>query len=136
MDQILPRLFLGDFADAQAVQVQDIQAVLTLCEARPHVAQGMDHVHAPIPDEVFLEHHVWAELLHALHVLLCDRHMRVLVHCRLGVSRAPSLVAAYLAQCGWTLETALALLVSRRSVVAPHSETWRGVQHFLEGRER
>ncbi len=135
MDQILPRLFLGDFADAEAVQPSQIQGILTLCEAPPVLSYyGIEHAHAPIPDEVFLQHYVWRELLHVLSSLVaCVPHGNILVHCRLGVSRAPSLVALYLTQCGWTLETALALLVSRRSVVAPHSETWRGVQHFLEG---
>jgi protein-tyrosine phosphatase len=133
MDQVLPRLYLGNVEDAEQVSAVQCPCVITLCERAPVLRDpGIAHIHAPIPDEVYLEPPIWSELVHALTVAMRDESA-VLVHCRLGVSRAPSLVAAYLARHGWTLETALALLVSRRSVVAPHSETWRGVVAWYQG---
>lgn len=127
MDQILDRLYLGNFEDAEKVTLEQCTAVITLCEKAPVLTSpDFAHTHAPIPDEVYLEPYVWNELLHALTKAVRDEKA-VLVHCRLGVSRSPALVAAYLAQCGYILEHALAYLVSRRICVAPHSETWRGI---------
>ena len=138
MDQILDRLWLGTFADAAAfaeptTQMFPLSAILTLCEAKPVVAQGIEHIHAPIPDEVYLPRAVWVELVHALTTLLHDGHT-VLVHCRLGVSRSPALVAAYLARCGHSRDLAAALvyLVARRGCVAPHAETWRGILDYAQ----
>lgn len=133
MDQILDRLYLGNFEDAEWVAWEKAACVISLCEKSPMLRDDrIAHIHAPIPDEVYLPAYTWSELVHALTQAVRDEEA-VLVHCRLGISRAPSLVAAYLAQCGYHLDTALAYLVSRRSIVAPHSETWRGVQHWYQG---
>ncbi|HEY5866307.1 MAG TPA: dual specificity protein phosphatase [Candidatus Tectomicrobia bacterium] len=127
MDQILDRLYLGDFADAERVTISQCTCVITLCERPPVLTSAqIDHIHAPIPDEVWLPPYRWSELVHTVAQELKKRQT-VLIHCRLGVSRSPSVVAAYLAQCGYRLEHALAYLVAQRSVVAPHAETWRGV---------
>lgn len=138
MDQILDRLWLGDFEDAAAyadlsTQAFPMQAILTLCEAAPILVPPIltQHIHAPIPDEVCLPREVWAELLHALTDLLHSR-ASVLVHCRLGVSRSPALVAAYLAQCGHSrdIDAAVRFVTARRNVVQIHPETRRGVENW------
>ena len=132
MDQILDRLYLGNFEDAEAVTLGQCTCVITLCERAPVLtSQRIAHIHAPIPDEVWLPPHTWSELVHAVTRAVRDEEA-VLVHCRLGVSRSPSVVAAYLAQCGYRLENALAYLVSQRSVVAPHADTWRGVVEWSQ----
>lgn len=138
MDQILDRLWLGTVDDAAAytdpaTQAIPLASILTLNEAKPPVAAGITHIHAPIRDEVYLPGYQWAELLHALQRLIHAPGI-VLVHCRLGVSRAPSLVAAYLARCGHSrdLATALAYLVARRGCVAPHQETWRSLVEYYD----
>ena len=133
MDQILDRLWLGTWDDAAAyadpsTQGFPLRGILSLSERPLTVHPSIVHTHAPIADEVYHAPHVWQELLHALIALV---HLRgnVLVHCRLGVSRSPALVALYLAQCGHSRDpqAALAHLVARRGCVAPHEETWRGV---------
>ena len=129
MDQILDRLYLGDFTDAEAVTLDQCTCVLTLNEVLPVLTSPfIVHVHRPTPDEVYLPPYIWGGLVTLLAEAL-HQEDAVLVHCRLGVSRSPSLVAAYLYACGYakTVTTALAYLVSRRSVVAPHSETWKGI---------
>lgn len=138
MNKILDRLWLGNFEDAAAYatpasQAFPFDAVLTLCEAAPPVAAQLQHIHAPIPDEMWLPPAVWAELCHALGELLHHR-ASVLVHCRLGVSRSPALVAAYLARCGHSgdVEAALRFVTERRTVVRVHAETWRGVVEYWE----
>ena len=129
INQILPRLFLGDFVDAESMTIDQVQCIISLSEASPHVADGITHIHAPIPDEMWLPPSVWNELVYALAQAVRDE-LVVLVHCRLGVSRSPALVVAYLAQCGWTIETALEFVKKRRSVVNIHHETLRGVMQW------
>ena len=126
MNKILPRLYLGDFTDAELVILQHIPSIITVCEQAPHVAEGICHIHAPIPDEVWLPPSTWSELVYALTCAVRDESA-VLVHCRLGKSRSPSLICAYLATTGWTLETALEWVKEQRPMADPHKETWRGV---------
>lgn len=134
MNQVLDRLWLGDFTDAETVTVGQCTCVMTLCERAPFLTSGaIRHIHAPIPDEVWLPPSMWSALVYAVTLAVQKEEAVVLVHCRLGVSRSPALLAAYLARCGYRLETALAYLVSLRSVVAPHAETWRGVTEFIKG---
>ena len=133
MDQILDRLWLGGCEpDGDALRSWTSGCVLTLCEVPPVLDNpAVHHIHAPMPDEVFMQAPEWSARVHALRQAL-RKYPTVFVGCRLGKSRAPSLVAAYLTETGWALDTALAFLVSKRSVVAPHPETWRGVQHWQE----
>ena len=127
MEQILDRLWLGDATDAEALKYSR-GAVLTLNEDIPRLISSIMHVHAPIPDEVFLPPPIWIELLHTL-TQLVHQYSVVLVHCRLGVSRSPALVAAYLAWCGHSQdpERALAYVKGKRRRVNVHPETWSGV---------
>lgn len=128
MDQILDRLWLGDFADAEQA-CAPIDYLLTLCEACP--PSTLRVAHFSIPDEVYLPVE-WSDLVKHLSMFL--QRSTVLVHCRLGKSRSPALVAAYLASIGWhDPETALAYVKSKRAIVEVHSETWRGVTAWWEG---
>ena len=126
MNQILDRLYLGCIENAYQA-ASPITVILNLCE------HGYESpllvIHAPMPDEVFLPAWEWQSRLHALGMLLQNRHS-VLVHCRLGVSRSPALVTAYLASVGWCLEQARLVVRARRSCVNIHPETWRGVEEW------
>lgn len=134
MDQILDRLWLGSVKDAEAyahpeMQAYPMHAILTLNEVAPlAVARTITHAYDPIPDEVFLTPAQWHHLIGRMHDLLWH-HQRILVHCRLGVSRSPALVAAYLVHCGhsWDPATALAYIARRHPNACPHAETWRGI---------
>ena len=131
MDQILDRLWVGGCEpDANALRQCEFGCVISLCEVPPVIeTPGIQHIQAPFPDERFLPVPEWSSRVHALRQAL-RKYRTVFVGCRLGKSRAPSLVAAYLTEIGWDLDTALAFLVSRRGEVAPHPETWRGVQQW------
>ena len=126
MDWILDRLACGALDDVSAALSPSLTAILSLCEAQPPAVPGRTMIHAPIPDEMVLPGQVWDELTGCLSGLLMQGHA-VLVHCRLGVSRAPSLCAAYLIRCGFGLDAARELVCQRRVVAQPHAETWRGV---------
>ncbi len=130
MDLILPRLYLGSLDDGHHAYAP-LTRVINLHEDAYDSA--ILTLHRPIPDEMWLPPHVWHELVRTVHVLM-RQGQTVLVHCRLGVSRAPTLIAAYLMQTqGVTAEGALALLQSKRSVVKPHTQTWRGMCEWHAG---
>ena len=133
MDQILERLWLGDLTDAEHAHestLPKISAIVTLCEAQPQTP--LAHFPMAIPDEMYLPFEIWQAHV-ALLAQLQESLVTTLVHCRLGVSRSPALVAAYLAYCGWmpTPSKALGYVMGRRSVVKVHEETWRGVEDWF-----
>lgn len=136
MEQILERLWLGSFEDAEIAHLSPLPkfgALVTLCEAAPQTPLAL--LHMPIPDEVFLEAHLWASRVETL-AQLQESLVTTLVHCRLGVSRSPALVAAYLAHIGMmpTPERALGYVMGRRKVVNVHSDTWYGVTSWWSNR--
>ena len=132
MDWILGRLACGSLADVDALPA----AVTVVVNLSQHVSTAAVPVlHHEIPDEVWLDASVWSGLTHLLGGLL-QRGDTALVHCRLGVSRAPALCAAYLMRCGMAPEEALAYVTARRALAAVHAETWRGVTQWAEGLRR
>lgn len=131
MDFIYPHLALGSLDDVPLFPDGCITRVLTLCEARPHTE--ILAIYRPIPDEIWLPSHVWQGLVDDLRDLLINQHT-VLVHCRLGVSRSPGLVTAYLARHhSMTLNEALQYVSEKRSCVKIHEETLRGIREWHHG---
>ena len=127
MNRILDRLYCGAFDDVPACADAGITCVLSLCEAQPEPIPGVLMLHAPFPDEVDIPVHVWAELITALTRVLRYGYT-VLVHCRLGVSRSPTLCAAYIARAGvFPLDDALTYVRLCRNIANPHSATWASV---------
>ena len=138
MNQLLDRLYCGAFVDVPTCHEQGITCVLSLCEQAPEPVPGVTMLHAPITDEVHLPAPVWAELTTLLAKQLRHGHT-VLVHCRLGVSRAPSLCAAYMAQAGLlSIGDALDKVRACRDVASPHVATWGSVLEWYayESRRR
>lgn len=136
MDQILEHLWLGSFEDAENAHLSVLPkfgAVVTLCEAQPHTP--LELFHMPMPDEVYLDSGIWQARIETLKQLQ-DARATTLVHCRLGVSRSPALVAAYLAYIGLMPDAvrAMSYVKNRRSVVNAHSETLRGVEMWWRQR--
>ena len=129
MEQILNTLYLGSLLDGYTItKHQAIQHIVNLsqfsypCESRPVT-------HAPFPDETYIHPELWQRLVLMLEGLLCTT--TVLVHCRLGVSRSPALVAAYLAKIQQTTPwEALKYIRAKRPMVSPHTETWKGVMEW------
>lgn len=131
MNFILDRLAVGATTDVPQAQEAGITAVLSLCEVAPAPILGMRMCHSPVPDEVFLSSELWSGLTTWL-----SRHLRkgytVLVHCRLGVSRSPTLCAAHLIQAGFAPEEALARVQRCRPIAQPHEATWRSMLAWWE----
>jgi protein-tyrosine phosphatase len=55
---------------------------------------------------------------------------RALVHCELGRSRAPAVVAAYLYYIGFQLDTALTLVRRVRPQANPHPAIWQSIEEL------
>jgi len=129
VDRILDRLWCGCLADGQQIAAGENPGQITYLlniSQYSYDAADVFAVHYPIQDEVFLPAATWENLTQLLANILAARYT-VLVHCRLGKSRAPSLCAAYLMRCGYSPEKALHLVQSQRPVADPHSETWQSV---------
>jgi len=123
MDRILDRLYCGSFNDVPTCHRQGVTCVISLCEAAPEPVPGVLMIHLPIPDEVFLSSSVWVVLTEALSTCLRENYV-VLVHCRLGVSRAPSLCALHVAQSApMSIGQAFDYVQSLRFVANPHQAT-------------
>jgi protein-tyrosine phosphatase len=137
MEQILEHLWLGSLDDAERAHLSPlprIEMLFTLRE-KPLEMTPLSYIHMPMPDEVILPAAIWEERVQKLAEL---QRMQIctLVHCRLGVSRSPALVASYLAHCGMmpTPLKALGYVMGRRSVVNVHEATWRGVEYWWSRR--
>ena len=134
MDRVIAGLWLGDFEDCRQISgIDESRAVMTLCEAKPPLPPSVLHIHLPIRDEIYLLPDLWGRLIGTLTALM-DQGKAPLVHCRLGVSRAPTLVAGYLLTTGQasTPDAALAFLQNCRPCVRPHPATWQGMVAFWQ----
>jgi protein-tyrosine phosphatase len=128
MDWILGRLACGTFDEAQMLASDGPFDVVMNLSERP--SETVVHcLHAPMPDEVFLEAAVWELQVQKLFAVLMVGRRAVFVHCRLGISRSPALCAAYLMACGGARnpEEAMMLVRGARRVTHVHPETWRGL---------
>ena len=130
MDKIIDRLWLGNLDDGRHAHDRLFPPDAILNISQYAYESPLRVYHETIQDEVFHDAKVWQQLVMRLHVLHGKTNDVVLVHCRLGVSRAPALVAAYLAYCGYSrdVDHALVEVMKKRVISDPHTETWRGVR--------
>jgi protein-tyrosine phosphatase len=120
--KVLDCLFLGGRRDAEALSsanTHQIATVITLCEepvGRRNPA--IRYLHFPVRDARPI-HISW---LIAILIAIGESVPRgaVLVHCGIGVSRAPTVVAAYLDRIGFLgFSEALHYLENLRPAIAP-----------------
>ena len=120
--QVLDHLYLGSLDDAEALcsaNPRQIVTVISLC--REPVVQrvsGIRYLHFPVRDA----RPISIAWLNAILIAIEESVPRgaVLVHCGAGMSRAPTVVAAYLDRIGFLgFARALSYLESLRPAVAP-----------------
>jgi len=120
--KVLDRLFLGGRRDAEALSSANplqIATVITLCEepvGRRNPA--IRYLHFPVRGA----RPIRISWLNAILVAIEESVARgaVLVHCGVGISRAPTVVAAYLDRIGFLgFARALSYLENLRPAVAP-----------------
>ena len=142
--QITPRLFLADLSAAEdpaLLAALGITHVLSALPGPVHLppALRLAALQLPLADTPF------AEL--AAHLPRTTRWIadalderpdaRVLVHCAMGVSRSPSVVAAWLmAARGWAPEEAIEYVRGRRAGVCPNEGFVRQLHEYWEVLER
>lgn len=125
--EILPRLYLSDMyttTDPKTLKRLGIMHVVSVVERMWHTyPSNVVHQCVPICDDpasdiVGLFNTVVASIKHAMDA---DEDSRVLGHCMWGMSRNASIVVAYLMVTrGMSLDTSLAHVKVRRTVVCPN----------------
>lgn len=136
MDFITDRVAIGSSTDA-LLKKNELGFTATL-----NVAADL---HMPEPESLRVERHkaglvdgpgnnphVMSAAVHLLQGLL-GRHERVLVHCHSGMSRSPTVVAAWLAWSGkqTSFGAAATAIKKARSVTTIHPELRRLAEMFL-----
>lgn len=122
MTQVWERLFIGGLADADELAADNphrITTVVSLSEIPVEAkCKGVNYVSLPISDDEPVSMHQFDRILDALYENL--RWGTVLLHCGVGVSRAPSLAAAYMDACGYKgIDAALEEIRKLRPFISP-----------------
>jgi protein-tyrosine phosphatase len=132
MDYIFSRLALGNVRDAQADPPVD--AILNISEF--HYPTNRIYRNLYFPDGIYIQPlALIGECTEFIHEQL--RHGRcVLVHCAEGISRSCVIGAAYLYECGMSLDEAIALIRSKRPIVAPAPSLLQAVRDYYRIPER
>ena len=103
MTQIWERLYIGSLADAEELaegNLDGITTVISLSEgAVAFRREGVNYLHLSIEDDEPVPVRQFDAIIDALTENI--RWGVVLLHCGVGVSRAPSLAAAYMAAVGY-----------------------------------
>lgn len=121
LDWILPGrlavLASPDEAGLRELARLGVRLLISLNEAPPPAASvrraGLRQVRAPFPDGSAPSLALVAELVGILRDAL-GRGETVAVHCDAGVGRAGTIVACYLVSCGYSPQTAIEFVRSRR----------------------
>lgn len=131
MNWITSRLALGTLDDGRNPVIADhFDQILNVSQYDYFSAVPM--MHLPMQDEIWLGAWVWQERLKAIEVGL-RQGQKLLVHCRLGKSRSPALVVAWLARAGMGLAEAHEYVCTRHPTMHIHSETWRSLEDWWKG---
>lgn len=122
MTKIWERLHIGSIADAESLAVSNperIKTVLSLSEISVKAQRAsINYLHLPIADDEPVSVRQFDRILDALYENC--RWGTVLLHCSLGVSRAPSLAAAYMDAVGYKpMDAAIGEIRKLRPVISP-----------------
>ena len=103
MTRIWERLFVGSLQDAERLSrenLNQIATVISLCEqCVEHKAADVRYIHLAIEDDEPVPMRQFNAVMDAM--VMNIRKGIVLLHCGLGVSRAPTLTAAFLHRTGY-----------------------------------
>jgi protein-tyrosine phosphatase len=122
MTQIWERLYIGGFTDAERLtkgNPNHIDTVISLCEeCVTSKRRGVNYVHIPIEDDQPIPVGKFDAVIDAIAENI--RWGTVLLHCRVGLSRAPSLAAAYLHVVGYrNIDAAIEEIRAMRPIINP-----------------
>jgi protein-tyrosine phosphatase len=134
MTRIWERLYLGSFLDAEELADANdngITTVVSLSELPVESKhQGINYLHLPIADDEPVPVHQCDRILDAIAENI--RWGTVLVHCSQGISRAPSLTAAWMAAVGYkNFDAALAQIKRLRPIINPSEILLESIRRHL-----
>jgi|CZKZ01.1.fsa_nt_gi hypothetical protein len=135
MTHVWERLWLGSIRDAEELAVANpylITAVISLCEGCVAAKrQAVCYVHIPIEDAEPVPGRKFNAIMNAIAKNI--RSGTVLLHCSEGVSRAPSLTAAYMHRVGYSdIDSALAEIKRLRPFANPSKTLFDSVKEHLK----
>ena len=134
MTQVWERLFIGGIADAEQLadaNPSGITTVVSLSEI-PVEAKRRDikYLHLPIEDDVLVPVRQFYGVMDAIRKNI--RWGTVLLHCGVGVSRAPSLAAAYMDAVGCMgIDAAIKEIRQVRPFIHPSTELVESLKENL-----
>ena len=134
MTQVWERLFVGSLADAESLAVANPAGVTTVISLSEfpvqHKRTDVTYLHLPIEDDEQVPIRQFYRVMEAIR-----QHIRwgtVLVHCLEGVSRAPSLTAAYMHAVGYrNINAALCEIRKLRPFIHPSTELFNSLRRHL-----
>ncbi len=131
--QILPFLYLGgylDARDADSMQRLEIRRILNVSESfRASDAGGFEYAHVPISDYGNTDLSTLLDQCYQFIDAAKASNQNILVHCRHGQNRSPTVVLAYLmAREGQTLRDAYTLVAERRPQIGVHEDYFAALQ--------
>jgi protein-tyrosine phosphatase len=132
VDFVRPGLAVGTRLEAESARLlslHKIDAVLSMTSAQ--VPASFDWLQLVVSDRVPLPDGILDRAVAFLTAQL-SRAQRVLVHCEMGLSRSPAVVACFLAaRERLPLEVALGEVRRARPLVQPHPALLQSVDEFL-----
>ena len=134
MTQIWERLYLGSFADAQRLvraNPNGITTVISLSESSVSARRrDVNYRHIPIEDEKAVPVGQFEKVMDAIGKSI--RWGTILIHCGVGMSRAPSLTAGWMAAVGYkNLDDALAEIQRLRPETNPSTTLLDSIRRHL-----
>lgn len=135
MTHVWTRLFLGGLTDAQRLAKENpnhIGTVISLCEACvASKRHGVNYVHIPIEDDQPVPVGHFDRIMDAIAENV--RWGTVLLHCGVGISRAPSMTAAWMHVVGYmNIDAAIEEIRQMRPIIDPSIVLLNSVKEHLQ----
>lgn len=134
MTQIWERLFIGGLADAEELAAGNPHGITTVISLSEIPVEGkcatINYLHFPIADDEPVSVRQFDRILDALNENI--RWGTVFLHCSVGVSRAPSMAAAYMDAVGYrNLDAALKEIKQLRPFINPSTVLVESLKEHL-----
>ena len=134
MTRVWERLYIGGLADAEELADDNpdcITTVISLSEVSVRTRrEDVKYVHLPIEDDMSVPVRQFYCIMDAIRKNI--RWGTVLLHCGVGVSRAPSLAAAYMAAVGYkNIDAAIKEIRQVRPFIHPSTELVESLKEHL-----
>lgn len=134
ISEIISNLYLSNLSAAKTepLKLYDIDRVVSICQESPvdEISNSIEHHQFPIDDGPH-EYRIFENSVDTIRKAL-DRGDTILVHCRVGMSRSVSAVAATLAtDTDRTLTEAFDHIEDQRGLIAPTDDLWASARRYV-----